>query len=71
MTLPDESRDVYWKSQEIWNWLVHPPTEWRLIMLRGGIGLTYVNKDVNTVSKRIHFLAPMLLKKVEKPACTI
>ena len=19
MTLPDESRDVYWKSQEIWN----------------------------------------------------
>ena len=25
ITLPDESRDVYWKSQEIWNWLVHPP----------------------------------------------
>ena len=22
--LPDESRDVIWKSQEIWNWLVHP-----------------------------------------------
>ena len=22
MTLPDESRDVYLKSQEIWNWLV-------------------------------------------------
>ena len=25
MTLPDESRDVIGKSQEIWNWLVHPP----------------------------------------------
>ena len=25
MTLPDESRNVYWKIQEIWNWLVHPP----------------------------------------------
>jgi hypothetical protein len=23
MTLPDESRDVNCKSQEIWNWLVH------------------------------------------------
>ena len=25
ITLPDESRDVIGKSQEIWNWLVHPP----------------------------------------------
>ena len=25
MSLPDESRDVIGKSQEIWNWLVHPP----------------------------------------------
>jgi hypothetical protein len=25
MTLIDESRDVIGKSQEIWNWLVHPP----------------------------------------------
>jgi len=25
MTLPDEIRDVIWKSQEIWDWLVHPP----------------------------------------------
>ena len=23
--LPDESRDQIGKSQEIWNWLVHPP----------------------------------------------
>jgi hypothetical protein len=25
MTLPDESRDINWKSQEIWHWLVRPP----------------------------------------------
>ena len=25
MTLPNESRYVFGKSQEIWNWLVHPP----------------------------------------------
>ena len=25
MTLPDESRDVFGKGQDIWNWLVHPP----------------------------------------------
>ena len=25
MTLPDESRDQIGKSQEIWDWLVHPP----------------------------------------------
>ena len=25
MTLPDESRDQIGKSQDIWNWLVHPP----------------------------------------------
>ena len=25
MTLPDESRDQIEKSQQIWNWLVHPP----------------------------------------------
>ena len=25
MIPPDESRNVYWKSQEIWNWLVQPP----------------------------------------------
>ena len=31
MTLPDKSRDVIGKSQEIWNWLVHPPQN-------GGIG---------------------------------
>ena len=24
MTLPDESRDQIGKSQETWNWLVHP-----------------------------------------------
>ena len=24
MTLPDESKDIIGKSQEIWNWLVHP-----------------------------------------------
>ena len=24
MTLPDESKDQIGKSQEIWNWLVHP-----------------------------------------------
>ena len=24
MTLPDESRDQIGKSQEIWDWLVHP-----------------------------------------------
>ena len=23
--IPDEGRDVIGKSQEIWNWLVHPP----------------------------------------------
>ena len=32
MTLPDESRDVFGKNQEIWNWMVN----WGLIMhLRG------------------------------------
>ena len=25
ITLPDESRDQIRKSQEIWDWLVHPP----------------------------------------------
>ena len=25
MTLPDESRDQKGKSQEIWDWVVHPP----------------------------------------------
>jgi hypothetical protein len=25
ITLPDESRDQIGKSQEIWDWLVHPP----------------------------------------------
>ena len=29
MILPDESRDVIGKSQEIWNWLVHPPQNGR------------------------------------------
>ena len=31
ITLPDKSRDKIGKSQEIWDWLVHPPTEWWLI----------------------------------------
>ena len=25
MTLPDDSRYQIWKSQEIWDWMLHPP----------------------------------------------
>ena len=39
------------------------------LILEAPLGL-YVNKKVTTPSKTIHFLAPLLLKKVRKTACT-
>ena len=39
------------------------------LILKAPLGL-YVNKKVTTPSKTIHFLAPLLLKKVRKTACT-
>ena len=33
MILPDESRDQIGTSQEIWNWLVHPPPQCASVMV--------------------------------------
>ena len=55
MTLPDESRDVYWKSQEIWDWLVHP--------LQSGVELVS-NSNCGVVAQNLLIL--LLINSIAK-----
>ena len=57
MTLPDESRDQIGKSQEIWDWLVHPlrvvadNTEGGLREVRFGLVNCLINGHKNSPKK--------------------